>query len=953
MPSRVHAILVVRPDGRAPAAFHLRRTLAALEAQHRRVDALTIVLCGGDESVRQLAAASGAESVITTTGSTRFAAATALATIRLTGDAVWLLAQDTAPEPEALARLAGALELAPSVAFVAPKLVQWDDRTQIVSLGVSMTTLGRSMGLSDGQLDQGQHDAEEDVLGADVRGLLVRTDAWRQLAGLDPALLGADEGLDLGVRARLAGARISLVPTALIAVAGDGAAGVPAGDARRSRRAFAQRTAQLHRRLAYARPWAVFFVWLAILPIALWRTVLHLIAKHPFLVVTEWGASALALVRVGAVARARGRIRAARRAPWSQVAPLRVTRTDLRERFDIDGEEAVAPVGEHIRGDIRFFSGGGAWLVLAALVISVAAFPALLAWPVLGGGALAPMRATVAQLWADAAYGVRAAGLDAIGPADPFAAVVAVIGSLWPGDPSRAIVLLWLAALPLAALGGWFAATRVTERSSLRIVAGAVWMLAPTFLAGLAQGRPGAVIVHLLLPWLFYAGAVAHRSWAAAGAASVLFAAVVACAPSLAPALVLLVIGAIIVAIASRAGRGVARQIWVLVPAVVLFAPLVWSRLRSGDVWGLVADPGVPFLGDRVGADPTGRALLAAGFPTSDPGGWSALLAGTGVPVWWVPLLAAPVALLALIAPLTRRWAAGVALLVIAAIGLSTAFVVVGIAVSSLQSTSIPLWPGPALSLAWLGVVGAATVTLDSALVPRLRAVRSLAAAVAVIAVAVLAVPTLATMTRGTPPPLANGPVSTLPAYVDAEGASNPDVGTIVLTPLSDGGVSTRIIWGGSETLGGQWTVAATPATATEGDTVVAGITADLVTSTADDVIDRLAAAGVGFVLLTPAATPETDAARTFRLMAETAIDQRDALDSVGATPKGELWRVTGAVQPRASATEAVQTSAQWIAFAQIAVILAALLLAVPTRASRRQARRTPRIVGPYVQEER
>ena len=46
MPARVHAILVVRPDGRTPAAHHLRRTLAGLADQTRRVDALTIVVCG-------------------------------------------------------------------------------------------------------------------------------------------------------------------------------------------------------------------------------------------------------------------------------------------------------------------------------------------------------------------------------------------------------------------------------------------------------------------------------------------------------------------------------------------------------------------------------------------------------------------------------------------------------------------------------------------------------------------------------------------------------------------------------------------------------------------------------------------------------------------------------------------------------------------------------------------
>ena len=123
MPARVHALLVVRPDGRAPAAFHLTRTLAALRDQTRAVDALTIVLCGGDERLRALAEESGAEAVIAAPSRTGFAAALRLASRRIDGDAVWLLAQDVAPEPEALQRLAAALETAPSVAIAVPKLV--------------------------------------------------------------------------------------------------------------------------------------------------------------------------------------------------------------------------------------------------------------------------------------------------------------------------------------------------------------------------------------------------------------------------------------------------------------------------------------------------------------------------------------------------------------------------------------------------------------------------------------------------------------------------------------------------------------------------------------------------------------------------------------------------------------------------------------------------------------
>ncbi|WP_251453244.1 glycosyltransferase [Microbacterium sp. Marseille-Q6648] len=949
MPARVHALVVVRPDGRTPAAFHLRRTLAAVGTQTRPVDALTIVVCGDDPGVAEVAASASA-TIVRAPASTSYAAAAARVEVDPAADAVWLLAQDTAPEPEALGHLAGALEVAPSVAFSAPKLVRWDDRTVIVSLGVSANRYGRTVGLADGEFDQGQHDGRDDVLGADVRGLLVRADAWHSLGGLDPALSGADEGLDLGVRARLAGARVVLAPAALVAVSGDGVAGLPAPlhAGRRRRIAYASRVARLHRRLVYAPAWAVPLMWLTILPAAAGRTVLHLLRKRPSLIMPEWGAAVVVAVRVLAVIRARRRISSSRRAGWAQLAPLRVTRAEEREHLDDETDDDAG--GRHHRGELRFFAGGGAWLVLAALLASIAAFTALLAWPVLGGGALAPLRAGVGQLWADASFGRRALGLDTVGPADPFAAVVAVLGTLTPWDPSRIIVVVWVLALPLAALGGWFAATRVTDRSLLRITGGAVWALAPTFLVSLVDGRVTGVLVHLLLPWLLYAGSVAHRSWSGAGAASLLLAAVLACSPSLTPAMIVLWFAAIVIAIVVRAGRGVSRLVWTLVPTLVMAAPLLWHHLFRGTPWALLADPGVPWPGPQVGPDSAGRALLTSGIPTPDIGGWATLLPAG--PVWWVPLLAAPLALLAVVAPVTQRWAAGIVLLIVTATGLATATAAVGVSVAAAGSESIALWPGAGLSLAWLGAMGGALVALDAGLAPRLEPLRTVAAVVLCAAMVVLAVPSLTAMTRGTAM-LTNGPASTLPAYVAAEGRDDPDLGTVVLTPQNAGGVAAEVVWGGSETIGAQSTVVSTRPEPTADDVAVAELAADLLTPAADDVVADLARTGIGFVLLAPAATPESDAARTLRITAANALDQREQLDSVGDTDKGTLWRVDDDLSPRPAVPGWVHDVAGLIATLQVAVVAIALLLAVPTAATRRVARRTPRIVGPHWREVR
>ncbi|MFJ2368606.1 glycosyltransferase [Microbacterium sp. NPDC087665] len=930
MPARVHAIIVARPGSSARA--QLLRTLEAIRAQTAPVAAVTLVVCGNAASARESdAVARTVEGIIEARHSTSFAEAVELARPRVTdGHAVWLLAHDTAPHPRALERLSGMLERSPSAAIVAPKLVSTDNEREIVSLGVTMTSLGRTVELSAGELDQGQHDGLDEALGSDIRGILIRNEV-RDALRPDTALAGADEGLDLGVRARLGGGRVVLAPTARVSVSPDGPAALPSG---RTRRAYVTRLAQLHRRLAYAPAIVLPLHWLALLPIALWRSVTHLVGKRPEAVLPEWGAALVAMLRFGAVARSRARIRSFRTSTWASISPLRVTSSELRRRLD-DGHGSEGGAAS----ELHFFSGGGAWAVLTALVVSLASFTSLLAWPALGGGAILPLRQTVAALWADAAWGVRGLGLDIVGPADPFSAVIAVVGSIWPGAPSFSLVLLWILALPLAVLGGWFAATRVTDRAGLRIFAGIAWALAPTFLTALIDGRPTGVLVHLLLPWLFHAAVVAHRSWGASGAASLLFAAVAACSPSLIPALLLLWVVGLGITLGSARFRGAVRLLWLPIPAAVLFAPLIFWQLAHGSALALLGDPGLIWAGPAGAADAVGRTAIATGFPTADFAEWAdfALLPLGS----WAALLCAPLGILALCAAIAPRWRAGITLLVVALAGLATAFLAVGVAVSFAQGAPVAVWPGAGLSLAWIGVVGAALVTLDTAVsLPRIRTAVTAIAAVALI---VCAMPALTAfhMQRSV---LTDGPASTLPAYVAAQAAGDQRISTLVLTPQNDGGLSAEVIWGASETLGAQTTIIST-AEETRG-TDISTLSVDLLSGRDFDAPGELAAHGISYVLLAKVPNDEADRARALRTSAVTSIDQRAGFVHAGTTDRGVLWRIEADVSAPPALTSAQAQQAHLVVTLQLVFVFAALLLSLPTRSSRRAARAHSRIVG-------
>ncbi|MHB1064768.1 MAG: glycosyltransferase [Georgenia sp.] len=710
---------------------------------------------------------------------------------------LWLLHDDSAPAPGALDELLHAAESGRSVALLGAKQRDWFDPAKLHQVGLSATRSARRLSdIEPGEIDQGQHDHREDVLAVGLAGALVRTSVWAQLNGTDPTLGPFGDGLELSRRVRLAGHRVVVVPTAVVHHARASYLGLrskdpmpgaaPEPDPRRSFRA--RRRAQLHNALVAAPAGLVplFVFGMALLaPLrALWRVA----TSELGLATAELAAPLEVLTHPGAVRRARGRISVARRVSPRALAPLQASGAQVRRlRHDLRLQDAAARRAAQAPSELEITERAALarrrrrTLSLVTLTLTavglVAYLPSFLDGS-LRGGALLPADAGLADLWRAGRSGWIPAGAGSPGPADPWLQVLAVLLAPFAGlgaSGNAVTAALTVLAFPLAGLGGWFAAGAATRSVLLRAFAALVWGLAPGLLLGTGQGRLGAVLAHLLLPWValgiaravgverrdvILSGLVGARrtalaraldtgpaapaapagppgSLTAAAAAALALAAAATGAPVLLPAAVVTVLVLLLLV-----PRGRRRLLLVPVPALVVLGPLAVAALGEGaGSWRLLlADPGAPY---PSAAGPAWLSVL--GWPVTPPdlGLGTGLLGAFGR--WGLLLGGAALVLVAAAALLrgTTRWRAVRAGWLVVAVGVVTALasartdVAVGRALDG-TTEIVRGWAGAGTSLVVLGLLMAVVAGGDG--LQRSLATRSFGGAqVAVTAVSVLA----------------------------------------------------------------------------------------------------------------------------------------------------------------------------------------------------------------------
>lgn len=760
----------------------LPRTLAALAGQSRPADAFIGVDTGSrDHSAALLKQAFGTANVTvfdqakSGMGGAVMAGLSSLSPWPAEGSVasrpgsewIWLLHDDAAPAPEALAELLHAVERAPSVTVAGCKQLDWHAERRLIDVGLSTSRWAERLTLIDAdELDQGQYDGRSDTFAVNSAGMLIRRDVWEDLRGFDPALPGSGDDVDFCWRNRLAGHRVVVVPSAKMFHVSHRPHALG--------NATAARKAQVHLRLKHAAGWKVPLHALGALLGSLFKLVLSIAVKDPGHGFSQLLATFAALGRPAAVIRGRRNAARTRRIRRSVIKGLQTPRREVwshrRSLMEALGTDDAGeglpdhdPLAEQPSGDSaddfaalttseRGWVGNGALLaVLVTVAVSLTGLFSLFRAEAVSGGALIPVSVRLADIWNHASGWWITLGAGLPGHGDPFGYVLWVLGMLGAGDANGAMIWLLILAMPLSALGAWFAAGALTQRRRVRLAAAFFWAGAPALQVALNQGRVGALVAHVMMPLLVLAllratGTAAGRgnyavpapgerrftqapparpgingtpSWTAAAAAGLVLAVVTAAAPSL------LVPSVIVVALCGvLLGRRGRTAWWALLPSLALFVPFVFSvidRPRAA-----LADPGMPLGFD---AAPLWQQVLGQPLSFAAEGGLTglAVFGGSAAGAPWALLLALlaglPVLLLALAAlflpgrlVLGRPsrvaqclWAAAVLML---AGGWLAGHVATGV------STDVLVTPftGPTVSAAAFALLGAALIGLEGLL---------------------------------------------------------------------------------------------------------------------------------------------------------------------------------------------------------------------------------------------
>ncbi|MFG3251915.1 glycosyltransferase [Streptomyces sp. NPDC048187] len=806
---------------------------------------------------------------------------------------LWLLHDDCAPEPDALAQLLRVVDTEyelgrEDVAVVGPKLRGWYDRRQLLEVGVSIANSGRRWtGLDRREQDQGQHDHVRTVLSVSTAGMLIRRDVFERLGGFDRRLPLMRDDVDLCWRAHAEGLRVLVAPEAVVR---------HAEAASRERRAVdcagrttasphkVDKAGAVHTLLVNVRTAALPWVFLRIVVGTLLRTVAYLVGKVPGQALDEIRGLLSVLLRperiiAGRRERGRPQVEKDELRPLFPPPGATVRATVEQVAGDLFGgseAEAAAGAGRH-GGAIESGPGGddadfleieqfarlkriarkpGPVLFLVLLLVSLAACRALFGGGALAGGALLPAPAGAGELWSRYTDAWHTVGTGGTASAPPYLAIVATLATVLLGSTGLALTLLLVCSVPLAGATAYFASRPLVPSRLLRAWAAVAYAFLPAVTGALAGGRIGTAVLAVLLPLVARAGASAagltnssgaRGTWRATWAYALLLTVTTAFTPVVWPVALVLGVGVLVLRRTEITGYGL-RFLAQLGTPLLLLAPWSLSLLPFGffDEAGLEYGSSAASALDLLGAGPGGPGTVGGLF-----------------------LIGIVLAALAALLRSERQ------------LGIRTAWVVALVALLFAVLSNRSAWAGPATLVYGIALLSAATLGADGA---RFRVAEQsfgwrqpVAALIALASALGPLIAAIGWMFGGADGPVERRDPVQVPAFVAEESHTRDQARTLVLDSDSAAHVGYMLVRGSGARLGdGEL------ASGDGGNGTLDKVVANLVAGSGADQADQLGGFAVRYVLVHKGAPREVTG----------VLDATPGLSRLSQQDGSGLWRV-------------------------------------------------------------
>lgn len=810
---------------------------------------------------------------------------------------VWLLHDDSAPDPSCLQALLDTADDVPTAGVLGPKILGWHDRRLLLEAGFSITGSGRRFtGLERREHDQGQHDGVRDVLAVSSAGMLVRREIWELLAGFDRELPLFRDDLDFCWRAHRAGARVVVATDAVLHHREAAAHGRRDGMGR-MRPHREDREAAVHVLLAHATAFAAPFVALRLFFGSVLRSIGYLLGKDLRAARDEVAAVLDIALHPSRLTGSRTLVRVTATEPASVVRHLRPSWTmQLRHGVEIVAgvlttsnaapSATVSAVESGPVDDTADYldAAGSGWIRRALLRPSVFLVAALTLFSVIAtrdlwlgggalqGGALLPVPTGAGDLWAQYTQAWHDVGPGSSVPAAPYLVLIWAVAVVLLGKAWLAVNVLLLLAIPLAGWAAYFTLRGVVRSRWLRVWAAVAYALLPAITGAMSSGRLGTAMAAILLPFVarsFVRISRAQGTFRRAAGTALLLAALISCVPAAWPIAAILAIVTSIVGLRRNRAEAVAmlRRIWFAVLApLVLLLPWTVEFIRHPSL--LLFEPGV--FSETIN-DPTINGLDVLLLHPGGPG---------MTPIW----ITAGIVLAGFLA-IMRRDRYSIVLLIWApallALILGVVQTVVVVAPPSMVEPIRP-WPGPATLMLGFAFIAAASIAADGLqarlsrtsfnLLQPIAAIVAILAILSPIASAIVWLPQAVGLLR-------NAPRSAVPAFVAADAVSPQAPRTLVLDQRPDGRVRYSLINGSGPVLGD-----AEVAPPADVWAPIDPLVAALASGRGGDEVEGLAAYGIRYVLL---AAGSSDAVIP-------RIDSEPGLRRLSSAGGEVLWRVAG-----------------------------------------------------------